>query len=73
MVPEYKTLTVAPEPSVERAAKVVHSTGDNIVFICHYGRYLESCGGAHCVAPEATSELKAQVEAKFQMYCFVLH
>jgi hypothetical protein len=73
MVPEYKTLTVAPEPFVERAAKVVHSTGDSIVFICYYGRYLESCDGAHRVAPEAASELKVQVEAKFQMYCFILH
>jgi hypothetical protein len=29
---------------------------------------LESCGGAHHVAPEAAAELKAQVEAKFHMY-----
>jgi hypothetical protein len=34
---------------------------------------LESHGGAHRVAPEAASELKAQAEAKFHMYCFVLH
>jgi hypothetical protein len=33
---------------------------------------LESYSGAHRVAPEATSELKAQVEAKFHMCCFVL-
>jgi hypothetical protein len=28
----------------------------------------ESCGGAHRVAPKATSEVKAQAEAKFHMY-----
>jgi hypothetical protein len=37
-----------------------------------HGRDMESRGGAHRVAPEATSELKAQAEAKFHMYCFVL-
>jgi hypothetical protein len=30
--------------------------------------WLESCGGAHCVAPEAATEVKAQAEAKFHMY-----
>jgi hypothetical protein len=29
---------------------------------------LESHGGAHCVAPEATSVVKALAEAKFHMY-----
>jgi hypothetical protein len=28
----------------------------------------ESRGGAHSVAPEATSEVKAQTETKFYMY-----
>jgi hypothetical protein len=32
----------------------------------------ESCGGTDRVAPEATAELKAQVEAKFHMYYFSL-
>jgi hypothetical protein len=32
----------------------------------------ESHGGTHRVAPEAASELKAQVEAKIHMYYFVL-
>jgi hypothetical protein len=33
----------------------------------------ESCDGAHHVAPEAVSKVKAQVDAKFYMYCFVSH
>jgi hypothetical protein len=33
----------------------------------------KSRGGTHHVAPKAASELIAQVEAKFYMYCFVLH
>jgi hypothetical protein len=32
----------------------------------------ESHGGTHRVAPEAASELKAQVEAKIHMHYFVL-
>jgi hypothetical protein len=32
----------------------------------------ESRGGAHCVAPEAASELNAQAEAKFHKYYFIL-
>jgi hypothetical protein len=31
----------------------------------------EYCGGAHRVTLEATSEVKAQAEAKFHMYCLV--
>jgi hypothetical protein len=31
-----------------------------------------SCSGTHCVAPEDMTELKAQVEAKFHMFCFVV-
>jgi hypothetical protein len=30
-------------------------------------------GGAHRVAPEAVSEIRAQAEAKFHIYYFVLH
>jgi hypothetical protein len=37
-----------------------------------HGHDSESCGGTHRVAPEAAAELKAQVEAKFHMYYFVL-
>jgi hypothetical protein len=33
----------------------------------------ESHGGAHRVAPQAASKMKAQAEAKFDMYCRVLH
>jgi hypothetical protein len=32
---------------------------------------LESHGVTHHVAPEAASELKPQLEAKFHMYCIV--
>jgi hypothetical protein len=28
----------------------------------------DSRGGAHCVAPEAASEVKTQVKAKFHIY-----
>jgi hypothetical protein len=38
-----------------------------------HGFNRESHDGAHRVAPEAASELKAQAVAKFHMYCFVLH
>jgi hypothetical protein len=31
----------------------------------------ESCGGAHCVAPEAASKLKAHAEDKLHMHCFI--
>jgi hypothetical protein len=39
---------------------------------CLHGLDCESLSGAHCVAPEAASKIKAQAETKFQMYCFVL-
>jgi hypothetical protein len=38
----------------------------------HHGHDSESYFGTHRVAPEATGELKAQLEAKFHMYCFGL-
>jgi hypothetical protein len=75
--PGYITLIVAPEPFVERVAE----TSTHIVLWALprdsmarlWGESLndldgESRGGAHRVAPEATSEVKAQAEAKFHMY-----
>jgi hypothetical protein len=37
-----------------------------------HGRDSESRAGTHCVAPKVVAERKAQGEAKFIMYCFVL-
>jgi hypothetical protein len=37
-----------------------------------HGLDWESCGGAHHVAPVVVSEIKAQAEAKFHMYLFIL-
>jgi hypothetical protein len=38
-----------------------------------HGRESESHGGTNHVAPEAASRFKAQAEAKFIIYCVVLH
>jgi hypothetical protein len=37
-----------------------------------HGHDTESCGDTHRVAPGAVAELKAQTEAMFHMYYFVL-
>jgi hypothetical protein len=37
-----------------------------------HGRYSESHGGTHHVAPEVVAELKALTEAKIHMYYFDL-
>jgi hypothetical protein len=67
---------------VERVARADHSTlgrtGTHILLwalpwdSAVHGLNWESRGGAHHVAPEAVSEIKAQAEAKFHMYFFVL-
>jgi hypothetical protein len=37
-----------------------------------HGHDSESRGDTHRVAPKAAAELKAQTEANFHMYCFIL-
>jgi hypothetical protein len=86
----YKTLIAAPEPSIERAAGVIHSMGcrigthmllwapswDSVVRPWGrslHSRDLKSHGGAHRVAPEAASELKAKAEVMLHMYFIVLY
>jgi hypothetical protein len=83
--PGYKTPTVAPEPSVEWVAGAVHSMGGRIgthmlqwvpprdSVVRFHGHNTEFHGGTHCIAPEVAAKLKVQEEAKFHIYCFVLH